>query len=313
MIKTVRDIPEELRESDQRFDQHGEEGDGGEDTSSCDFTLVLTEQGQGGDGNQGVGQLTDDDEDSDTSVESPQVLELGLADDFEALEEDAFPAADLDQSHTFHDLLDHLHPFITEASEHGSRGAEEERNDEYEDKKCAKQNTNASPDGDTEDTVEEVDSDTELDGDGPSEVTELDCFRDSLGVDVDEVQDVTLLEPSDTLGTKAQGLLVDGADEGSLDVQGDALDHVLGGTAEDGLENLGAEEGKSEDPESGGEQGNTTCDLLDGVVVHLGTVGSCGTLGSTGGDDQLLDEDRAEQTHQDGKEPKEGRGEAKKE
>ena len=153
--------------------------------------------------------------------------------------------------------------------------------------------------------------DTELDGDGPSKVTELNSPGDGLGAD--EVQDVALLEPSDTLETKAQGLLVDSTNESSLDVQGGALDHVLGGMAEDGLENLGAEEGDSENPESGGEQGDTTCGLLDGVVVHLCTVGSGGTLGSTGSDDQLLDEVRAEQTHHDGKEPEEGRGQTKKE
>ena len=47
-------IPQELGESDQRLNQHGEERDGGEDTSGSDCTLVLTEQGQGGDGNQSV-------------------------------------------------------------------------------------------------------------------------------------------------------------------------------------------------------------------------------------------------------------------
>ena len=103
-------------------------------------------------------------------------------------------------------------------SEHGSRGAEEERNDEDEDKEGAKQNTDTSPDGDTEDTIEEVYSDTKLDGDRPSEVTELDGFGDGLGIDIDKVQDVALLEPCNALGTKAQGLFVDSANEGSLEV-----------------------------------------------------------------------------------------------
>ena len=224
---TVYNIPEELGESDQRLNQHGEEGDGGEDTSGSDRTLILTEQGQGGDGSESAGQLTDDDEDSDTGVESPQVFELGLTDNLEALEEDAFPATDLDQGHTFHDLLDHLHPLVTEMSEHGSRGAEEERNNQDENKEGAKQNTNTSPDGDTENTVEEVDGDTELDGNGPSEVTELNSLGDGFGIDVDEIQDVALLEHSNALGTKTQGLFVDSADEGSLDVESGALDHVL--------------------------------------------------------------------------------------
>ena len=311
--KTVRDIPEELGKCDQRLNQHGEEGDGGEDTSSGDFTLVLAEQGQGGDGNQSVGQLTDDDEDGDADIESPQVLELGLTDDLEALEEDALPAANLDQRHTLHDLLNHLHALVAETSEHGSRGAEEERNYEDEEKESAEQNSNTGPDGDTEDTVEEVDGDTELNGDGPGEVTELDCLRNSLGVDVNEVQDVALLEPSDTLGTKTQGLLVDSANEGGLDTQGSALDHVLGGTTEDGLENLGTEQREGENPEGGSEQGDTTSDFLNGVVERLRALGGLGTFRSTGGDDQLLDEDWTEQTHEDGKEPKKSRSPAKEE
>lgn len=47
----MSDIPEELGESDERLDQHGEEGQGGEDTSCGDRTLVLAKQGQGCDGN----------------------------------------------------------------------------------------------------------------------------------------------------------------------------------------------------------------------------------------------------------------------
>ena len=300
-------------EGDQRLDQHREERDGGEDTSSGDFTLVFTEQGQGGNGNQGVGQLTDDDEDSDTDVESPQVFELGLTNDLEALKKDALPAANLDQGHALHDLLNHLHALVTETSEHGSRGAEEERDNEDEEKEGAKQNPNTGPDGDTENAVEEVDGNTELNGDGPGEVTELDCLGDSLGIDVDEVQDVALLKPSNTLGTEAQGLLVDSANEGGLHTQGSALDHVLGGASEDGLENLGAEQRESENPEGGSEQGDTTSDLLDGVVEHLRALRALGTLRSTGSDDQLLNEDGTEQTHEDGKEPEESRSPAKKE
>lgn len=234
-------IPEELREGDQRFNQHGEEGDGGEDTRSSDSTLVLTEQGQGGNGNQSVSQLADNDEDGDTNVEGPQVLELGLTDNLKALKENTLPAANLDQGHTLHDLLDHLHTLVTETGEHGGGCAEEERNNEDEEKEGAEQNTDTGPDGDTENTVQEVNGDTELNGDGPGEVTELDGPGNSLGIDIDEVQDVALLEPPNTLGTKTQGLLVDGADEGGLDAQGGVLDHVLRGTAEDGLENLGAE------------------------------------------------------------------------
>ena len=184
-------------------------------------------------------------------------------------------------------------------SEHGSRGAEEERNNEDENKEGAEQNTNTSPYGDTENTIEEVDGYTELDGDGPGEVTELNSPGDGLGIDVNKVQDVALLESSNTLGTKTQGLLVNSADEGSLDVQGGALNHVLGGTAEDGLENFGAEQGESENPEGGGEQGNTTGDFLDSIIKHLHTLGGLRTLGSTGSDDQLLDENRTEQTHHD--------------
>lgn len=309
----MTNIPEELGESDQRLNQHGEEGNSGEDTSSSDSILVLTKQGQGGDRNQSVGQLTDDDEDSYTSVESPQVPELGLTDDLEALKEDSFPAANLDQGHTLHDLLDHLHALVTETSEHGGRGAEEERNNEDEKKEGAEQNSNTSPDGDAENTIEEVDGDTELDGDGPGEVTELNGPGDSLGIDVDEVQDVTLLESSNTLGTKTQGLLVYSADESGLDVQGGALDHVLGGTAEDGLEKLDTEQRESENPEGRGEQGDTTGDIPDGIVEHLGTLGGLGTLRSTGSDDQLLDEDGSEQTHHDGKEPEDSRRQARKE
>ena len=198
-------------------------------------------------------------------------------------------------------------------SEHGGRGAEEEGDDEDEDNEGAKKNTDASPDGDAENTIEEVDSDTELDGDGPSEVTELNSLGDGLSIDVYKVQDVALLEPSNALGTKAQGLLVDGADESSLEVESGALDHVLGGSAEEGPENLGAEQREGEDPEGWGEQGDTTSDLLDSIVERLGTLGSLGTLRSTGGNDQLLDENRSEQTHEDGKEPKESRGQAIKE
>ena len=40
----VCNIPEELGKSDQRLDQHGEEGDGREDTSGSDRTLILTKQ-----------------------------------------------------------------------------------------------------------------------------------------------------------------------------------------------------------------------------------------------------------------------------
>jgi len=287
----ARNIPEELGKGDQRLNQHREKGDGGEDTSSGDFARVLTEEGQGGDGNQSIGQLTDDDEDGDADVESPQVLELSLTDDLEALEEDPFPAANLDQGHTLHDLLNHLHTLVTEMSEHGSRGAEEERNDEDEEKEGAKQNSDAGPDGDTENAVEEVDSNAELNGDGPGEVTKLDCPGDSFGIDIDEVQNVALLEPSNTLGTKTQGLLVNSTNEGGLDTQGSALDHVLGGTAEDGLENLGAEQRESENPEGGSEQGDTASDLLDGIVERFGALRGLGSRRSTGSDDQLLDKD----------------------
>ena len=305
------DIPEELGESDQRFNQHGEEADSGENTSSGDSTLVLTEQRQGGDGNEGVGQLTDDDEDGDTSVESPQVFELGLTDDLEALEEKTFPAANLDQSHTVQDFLDHLHALVTETGKHGSRGAEEERDNKDEEKEGTKQNPNTGPDGNTENAVKKVDGDTELDGDRPGEVTEFDGPGDRLGIDIDKVQDVSLLKPSNTLGTKAQGLHVYSTDEGGLDIQGDALDHVFRSAAEDGLENLGAEQRESENPEGRGEQGDTTCYLFYGVVKRLRTLGSLGALRSTGGDDQLLDEDGAEQAHYDGKKPEECRGQAK--
>jgi len=61
---------------------------------------------------------------------------------------------------------------------------------------------------------------------------------------------------------------------------------------------------------SEGEQGDAACDRLDGIAVHLGTFESGGTLGSTGSNGQLLDEVRIEQTHQDGKEPEEGKGQA---
>ena len=261
-------------------------------------------------GNQGIGQLTDDDKDGDADVESPQVLELSLTDDLETLEEDRFPAANLDQGHTLHYLLNHLHTLVTEMSEHGSRGAEEERNDEDEEKEGAEQNSNTGPDGDPENAVEEVDGDAELNGDGPGEVTKLDCFGNSLGIDVDEVQDVALLESSNTLGTKTQGLLVNGADEGGLDTQGSALDHVLGGTAEDGLENLGTEQRESENPEGGSEQGDTASDLLDCVVECFSSLRGLGTRRSTGSNDQLLDEDGTEQAHKNGKEPKKSRSPA---
>ena len=118
----------------------------------------------------------------------------------------------------------------------------------------------------------------------------------------------TLLKPFNTLRTEAQGLLVDDTDESGLDVQGSALDHVLRGMTEDGLEDLGAEQGEGENPEGGGEQGSTTGNLLDGVVEHFGTLGSLGTFGSTGGNDQLLDEDGTERAHEDGYEPEESRG-----
>ena len=42
--KKLCNIPEELRKSNQRLDQHGEEGDGREDTSGSDRTLILTKQ-----------------------------------------------------------------------------------------------------------------------------------------------------------------------------------------------------------------------------------------------------------------------------
>jgi len=124
-----------------------------------------------------------------------------------------------------------------------------------------------------------------LNGNGPGEVSKLDCLRDSLGINVYEVQDVAFFEPSDTLGAKAQGFLVDGADEGSLKAQGSALDHVLGGTAKDGLENLDAEQKENENPEGGSEQGDTASELLDGVVEGLRALRGLGTLRSTGGDD----------------------------
>ena len=216
--KITTNIPEELGKGNQRLNQHGEEGDGGEDTRSSDSTLLLTKQGQGGDWNQSISQLTDNDEDGDASVESLQVLELGLTDDLEALEEKTFPAANLDQSHTVQDFLDHLHALVTEMSEHGGRGAEEQRNYENEEKKGAEQNSNTGPDGDAENAVEEVDGDTKLDWDGPGKVTELDGLGDRLCIDVDKIQYVALLESSNTLGTKTQGLLVDSTDEGSLDV-----------------------------------------------------------------------------------------------
>jgi len=149
----VRGLPEELREGDQRLDQHGEEDDGGEGASGGDFTLAFTEQGQGGNRDHGVNQLTDDDAGGDTGVESSQVLELSLTDDLEALEEETFPTANLDQGHTFHNLLDHLHAFVTEAGEHMSGGAEEEWNSEDEEKEGADQHSNTGPDGDTENKV----------------------------------------------------------------------------------------------------------------------------------------------------------------
>jgi hypothetical protein len=120
--------PQELWEGNQRFDQHGKERYSGEDTSGGDFAL-LSEQRQGGHRNRSFGQLTDNDEDGDTGVESSQIPELGLTDYIEMSEEDSFPAANLDQSHALLDLLDHIHVFVTETSEHGSRGSEEERDD----------------------------------------------------------------------------------------------------------------------------------------------------------------------------------------
>jgi hypothetical protein len=76
-----------------------------------------------------------------------------MTDDLETLEEDTFPTANLDQGHTLHDLLDHLHAPVTKVSEHGSRGSEEEGHNEDEDEKGAKKDTNTGPDGDGEDTV----------------------------------------------------------------------------------------------------------------------------------------------------------------
>src|ERR1700753_892820 len=116
--------PEELWQSDQRLNQHGEEGDSREDAGSGDFT-PLAKQRQGGHRNEGVRQLTDDDEDGNASVKSFQIPELGLTDAPETLEKNASPAANLDQGHALHDLLDHLYTFVTKTREHGSRGSEE--------------------------------------------------------------------------------------------------------------------------------------------------------------------------------------------